>query len=318
MPRKESEAFPEGNGPILQRKEFGSGQHTMEDVYRMMKDAFDRWDRKLDEILDKMVEEHIEERTSINQRLTRLEHSARLPRLAIEADGHANTKTRERKEGAATAVQAMRGDSFSAHRVEPGPNTNSTSFGVKAEPPALPCRDDVVVKSDDAAPRSCLPSLEMRSPTAAGGLLPTGVASTATRTTFNEPLLQFYATEEMNPEEDLKKENVWTLIPSACYDSSFWKLLAAPYCRRVVETKSRQNRTFDLCGSQDHLRACPFMGTWRTLVCGEALRAGATRKDCSSFLEDRLFETGKSSGEPYEQKKYAVRIAFFEGDSMTL
>ena len=63
----------------------------------------------------------------------------------MEANGHANTKTRERTEGAATAVQAIRGDSFSAHWIEPGPNTNSTSFGVKAEPPDLPCREDVLV-----------------------------------------------------------------------------------------------------------------------------------------------------------------------------
>ena len=43
-----------------------------------------------------------------------LEHDARQPRLAMEADGPADTKTRERTEGAATAVQAMHGDSFSA------------------------------------------------------------------------------------------------------------------------------------------------------------------------------------------------------------
>ena len=60
MPRKESEAVPEGNGPILQQEEFGSGQPTMEGVYGMMKEAFDRWDRKLDEISDKM-EEYIEQ-----------------------------------------------------------------------------------------------------------------------------------------------------------------------------------------------------------------------------------------------------------------
>ena len=105
----------------------------------------------------------------LEQHLASLEPGARQPRLAMMADGHANIKTRERTEGAATAVQAMRGDNFSARRVEPGPNTSSTSFGVKAEPPALPCRDDVMVKSGDAAPKSCLPSLEMRSSTAAGG-----------------------------------------------------------------------------------------------------------------------------------------------------
>ena len=153
-----------------------------------IKEAFDRWDRNLDEISDKM-ELYIEERTSFGQRLTRLEHGARQPRLAMEADGHANSKTRERTEGAATTVQTMRGDSVSARRVEPGPNTNSTSFGLKAEPHALPCWDDVVVESGDAAPSSCLSSLEIRSPTATGGLLSTGEASTATRTTSNEPLL---------------------------------------------------------------------------------------------------------------------------------
>ena len=136
------------------------------------------------------------------------EQDARQPRLAMEeADGHTNTKTRERTEGATTAVQAMRGDGFSTRRVEPGPNTNSTSFGVKAEPRVLPCRDDVVAESGDAAPKSCLPSLEMRSSTVAGGLAPTGETSIATRTTSNEPFLRFYVTEEMNPEEDSKKKN---------------------------------------------------------------------------------------------------------------
>ena len=181
MLRKEGEAVPEGNDPVPQKDEFGSRQPTWGHVYRMMKEAFDRWDRKLDEISDK-VEEYLEERTSIDHRLTRLEHGARKPRLAMEADGHVNTKTRESTEGATTAVQAMRGDSFSTRWVEPGPNTNSTTFGVKAEPPALLCRDDVVVESGDAAPKTCLPSLEMRSPTAAGGLLPTGETSTATKT----------------------------------------------------------------------------------------------------------------------------------------
>ena len=83
----------------------------MENAFRMMKEAFDRWDRKLDEISDKM-EGYIEEGRSIDQRLTRLEHGARQARLAMEADGIANTKTRERTEDTATAVQAMHGDSF--------------------------------------------------------------------------------------------------------------------------------------------------------------------------------------------------------------
>ena len=151
------------------------------------------------------------------QHLTSLEPDAGQPRLAMEADGPANTKTRERTEGAATAVQSMHGDSFSARRVDPGPNTTSTSFGMKAEPPALPCRDDVVVENRVAASKSCLSSLKMRSPTASGGLIPTGKASTVTKTTFNKSRFRLYATEEMKSKENI----LWTSIPSAWYDSSF-------------------------------------------------------------------------------------------------
>ena len=89
----------------------------------MMKKAFDRCGRKLDEISDKM-EEYIEKRRSVDQRSTSLEHGARQPRLAMEADGLANTKTRQRTEGAAIAVQAMHGDSVSACRVDHGLMTN--------------------------------------------------------------------------------------------------------------------------------------------------------------------------------------------------
>ena len=182
-------------------------------------------------------------------------------------------------------AQAMRGDGFSASRVEPGPNTNSTSFGVKAELPALPYRDDAVVESGVAASESCLPSLEMRSSTAAGGLVPTGEASTALETTSNEPLLRFYETEETNPEADSKMEDSWTLTPSAsCDSSSFWRLFAAPYCYRVVETKSRQNRTFDPGGSRGHLHACPFLESWRALVSGDVIRAGAAGDEQQCFF----------------------------------
>ena len=273
MLRKESEAVSEGNGLVHQEEEFGFGQSGLADGYREIRS------------LSKQLEKRLDKVTRLLEQLSAcLEHEAWQPRLAMEADGPANTKTYERTEGAATAVQAMRGDGFSARWVEPGPNTNLASFGVKAEPPALPYRDNVMVESGDAAPKSCLPSLKRRSPTAAGGLLPTGEASTATRTTSNEPLLRFYATEEMNPEEDSKKENLWTSILSACYDGSFWKLLAAPYCRRVVETKFRQNRMFDPGGSQGHLLAWLFLGSWRVLVCGEVIWAGAAGDELQHFI----------------------------------
>ena len=192
----------------------------------------------------------------------------------MQADGPANTKTRERTEGAATAVQAMRGDGFSTRWVERGPNTYSTSFGFKAEPPSFPCRDDVVVESGDAAPKSCLPSLEMRSLTAAGGLIPNGETFTATETTVNKPLIQSYSSKEENSKKKISR----TSTPYVSYDSSVFQdsnLPVTPYCQRVVETKSRQNKTFDPGGSQGRLRACPFWGSWRVLVCGEVIRAGA-------------------------------------------
>ena len=237
MPREE-------NGPVPQQEEFESGQPKLADVYR----PFD--ENPIRQQVELMMSRFEDQANMLNQRLTRLEHEARQPRLAMEADEPANTKTRERKEGAATAVQAMHGDiCTTGQKIQDGPKT-SISFGVKAEPPDLPYRDGVLVEGGDAAPKSCLPSLEMRTTTAAGGLVPTGKTSTATETTSNEPFLRFYVTEETNPKEKI----IWTSIPSAWYDSSFCKLLAASYCRRVVETKSMQNRTFDPGGSQGHPR----------------------------------------------------------------
>ena len=273
MPQQESEAVPEGNGPLPQKEEFGSGQPTLEDVYPMLCEAidsrfdrqqscFDRWDRKMDTISDEM--------RMMDQHVTSLEHGARQPRLAMEADGPANTKTRERTKGATTAVQAMHRDSCTtAQNVQDGLKT-SISFGVMAEPPDLHCREDVLVEDGATSPESCLPSLEMRSSTAAGGLVPTGEASIATEAISNEPLLRFYATKETNP----KEKKLWTSIPSAWYDSSFWKLLPAPSGLIVIETKPMQNRTFDPGGLQGHPRTCLFLGSWRALVCDEIIRDG--------------------------------------------
>ena len=236
-----------------------------------MKSHFAQLVKKLDEIVEEMTED---------QREASPEQDARQSRLAMKADGHADTKTRERTEGAATAVQAMHGDSCSAERVDPDPIC-STSFGDDCTgPPALSCSgENALVDNRAAAPKSCLSSLGMRSRTTAGGLLPTGEASTAINTTFNKWPLWLYSTEGTNS----KEKKLWTSIPSAWYDSSFWKLLAAPYCQRVIETKSGQNRTFDSGGSQGRLRACPFLGTWRALVYGEVMRVGAAGWGCSIF-----------------------------------
>ena len=174
--------------------------------------------------------------------------------------------------GAAIAVQAMRGDSCTTEQnVQDGPKTSST-FGVETEP---------LVEDDATAPKSCLPSLEMRTTTATGGLVPTGNTFTTTKTNFNQSPLRFCSTEETDLEAICKK----TSTPYVSYDSSsLWRLLAAPYCRKVVETKSRQNRTCDPGGSQGHLRVCPFLGSWRALVCGEVIRAGAAGDELQRFI----------------------------------
>ena len=155
----------------------------------------------------------------MDQRLAGLEQDARQPCLALEADAPAGTKTRERAEGAAKAVQAVHGDSFSANRVDPDPMC-STSFGVKAEPSVLHCRNDVLVENGAAVPKSCLSPLEMGTPTAAGGLLPTGKTFTATRTIFDQPTLWFCATEEANLRTSVRyasnyRSSTYVLLPSA-------------------------------------------------------------------------------------------------------
>ena len=153
MPRKESEAVTEGNGPVPQQEEFGSGEPTLADVYRLFEERFDRQQNRMDSFFDGMdscfdrwnrnLDEVSDEARVIDQHVISLEHGARQPRLSMEADGPTNTKTRERTEGAAIVVQAMRGDSCTtAQKVQDGPMTSIT-FGMEAEPPDLPCRDDV-------------------------------------------------------------------------------------------------------------------------------------------------------------------------------
>ena len=48
MPRKESKAVSEGNGPVPRQDKFGSDQPTMADLHRMIEERFDQLDRYLD------------------------------------------------------------------------------------------------------------------------------------------------------------------------------------------------------------------------------------------------------------------------------
>lgn len=54
--------------------------------------------------MDQVLRGYNEDWRSMGKRLTPLEHDTRQPRLAMEVDAQVDTKTRERTEGAATAV----------------------------------------------------------------------------------------------------------------------------------------------------------------------------------------------------------------------
>ena len=56
-----------------------------------------------------------------------------------------------------------------------------------------------------------------------------------------------------------------------------------PSWRKVIQTKSRQNIIFDPGGSKGLLRACPFLGTWRALLCEELLVLERLVGTCSVF-----------------------------------
>ena len=280
MPRKETEAVPEGSGIVPRQEEFRPDQPTLVGVYRRFEEIFERRLKGAKSHLDKM-DVFSDKLRGTRKRLADPEQDAWQPRLAMEADGPSDTKTRKRTYGAAQAEQAMRGDSFSANRVDPDPMC-STSFGVKVEPPAVPCRDDVLVENGAPAPNSCRSPLEMRSPTAAGGLVPAGEASTTTRITFYEPRLRFCPTEETHSE---RMSTQYALY----YNINFrLNQLRAPSWRRVIQTKSRQNLIFDPGGSKSRLRACLLLGTWRALLCGEVLVLERLVTICSICLAGRM------------------------------
>ena len=75
-----------------------------------------------------------------------------------------------------------------------------------AEPPALPCRNDIVVEKRAAAPKLCLPTLEMYSPTATGGSLPTGDISAATK-----PLLTSHLFGPTRPRRRIRRKQIYGL-----------------------------------------------------------------------------------------------------------
>ena len=176
------------NGPAPQQEKFGSDQPTLADVYRRFEESIDRRLKIMKSCIDQQDKKlnELTEMRGTSRRLASLEHDDRQPRLAMKADMQADTKTRERTEGVATAVQAMHGDSCSANRVDPDPMFFTSFASDSTGLPTLPCsRDDALVGKGAAASKSCLSPLEMRTKTAAGRLLPTGKNSTATSATYD-------------------------------------------------------------------------------------------------------------------------------------
>ena len=190
------------------------------------------------------------------------------------------TKTRERMEGAAAAVQTMHGDSFSANRVDSDPKS-STSFGDDStEPPTLPCsRHDALVGNGAAAPTSCTSPLEMRTTTATAGLLPADTTSTATRTASPQPPLWFCPTKEK------------TLRTSILY-ASYYRIFGwinnqqAPFWPRVIETKSRQPLVFDPYGLTGRLHLLPIFGNVARVALWGGSRSGAAGGDLECFFTE--------------------------------
>ena len=205
MPRKESKAVPEDNGPISQ----DAGKMVIcEELRQSVSETWGEAFRDLKGDLRRM-----------GQRLADLEQDAWL-RLAMEVDGPVDSKTRECTEGAAIGVQAMRGDSFSSNRVDTDPNTSASFDDDVTGPPAPRCStDDALIDNGAAAPKSCLSPLEMCSPITAGGLLHTAKTTTVTWTTFDQQTLWFCMTEETN---------LRTSILYAWYYGSFYPRAAAP------------------------------------------------------------------------------------------
>ena len=106
----------------------------------------------------------------------------------MKAEVKPDKKTRKRMEGAAAADRVISRDDSSA-QVDTDP-IRLTRFGNdSARSPALNCsRNDALVDNDAAPTKPCLSPAEMRTGTAAGGLLSAGTASTAIRTIFSRAL----------------------------------------------------------------------------------------------------------------------------------
>ena len=143
----------------------------------------------------------------------------------MEADIKPDTKTRKRTEDAA-ADRAKHGDKSSSSRVDHDLMCLTGLGDDSTEPPAHPCRDAALVDKGAETPEPFLSAEEIRPPTAAGGLLAAGTASTATRTILPPPPLWDFCLIK-----EIKFRTTTSTQPYATH-SSFRQM-------KVLETKSR-------------------------------------------------------------------------------
>ena len=219
-----------------------------------VKRHFDQQEKKLDESME-MVDDHV----------ASLEQDTRQRRLSMEADGAADIKTHERTEGAATAVQAMHGDSCSANRVHLDPMC-STSFGDDGTgPPAFPCsREKTLVNNGATAPKSCLIlNLTLRD------------TRTDSRRWLTPHRQNLYSNEDhLRPPNSLVLPNRrdkfedFDSIHLVLQQLRVDKQPQAPFWPKVIETKSGQNRMFDSGGSRSSPRLSVFGNLVRVALWG--------------------------------------------------
>ena len=250
MSRKKSKAFPEGNSSAPQDTS-GLGGITVEELRRIMSEAIDKsFDKGTSHFGLKL-----EYPKNTNQRLAGLEHGARQPRLATEADLEADKMNRKRTEGAAAADRAKHiWDTYFARRVDDDP-TSLTIFDKIAELPMAPekCIGDALVNKG-AKPH--LPPVEVRMlSSATGGLLPAGTASIAIRTILRPPSLRNFC-----PTEEMDFRTTTSIQLYATY-SSFRQI-------KALEMKSRQTLVLGPGSFTGRLRTCQFLGGWHALICG--------------------------------------------------
>ena len=227
-PQKKSKAVSDSNDPVPLDTSGLLDEITMEEIRRIMSEALDKSSDKYYGLRPKYSKKNI------NQRLAGLEHEARQPLLTAEVNVETDKKTRKRTEGATVTDRTKHnGDSSSARRVDAAP-TNLTNFGKIVEPSLAheKCVSDAMVSKGAEAQKWHLPPVEVRMlPSAAGGLLPAGTASTATKTIFHQPpLWKFFPAKEIN-------FRTTTSIQHATY-SIVWKM-------KVLETKPRKTLVFD-------------------------------------------------------------------------